>query len=105
MDSKQVKATGRPKPPNAGKGRKAGSPNKTTKALKEAILEAAELVGHDGNGGDGLTGYLKTLAVSEPRAFAGLLGRVLPLQVTGEGGGPIRITRVELVALGDNGAN
>ena len=35
----------RPKPPNAGKGRKAGVPNKTTALLKDAILRAAEGAG------------------------------------------------------------
>ena len=66
-------------------GRKRGTPNKTTGLLKEAILKAAELAGEDGAGKGKTVGYLKNLAVNEPKAFAGLLGRVLPLQVTGEG--------------------
>jgi hypothetical protein len=37
-------------------GRKKGTPNKTTQALKEAVLEAAALAGDK----DGLVGYLKT---------------------------------------------
>jgi hypothetical protein len=36
-----------------------------------------------------LVGYCKFLAKSEPKAFAGLLGRVLPMQVTGEDGGAL----------------
>lgn len=89
------------KPPNAGKGRKKGVPNKTTAALKEAILAAAEQVGADGNGEDGLTGYLVHIAKNDIKAMAGLLGKVLPMQVTGEDGGPITtITRIELVAPG-----
>lgn len=88
------------KPPAAGKGRPKGSVNKTTAMLKEAILGAATKTGSDGEGRDGLMGYCAFLARSEPKAFAGLLGRVLPLQVTGEGGGPVKtVTRVELVAL------
>lgn len=79
------------KPPNAGKGRKKGTPNKTTALLKEAILKAAELVGQDGMGKAGLVGYCQSLAVNEPRAFAGLLGKVLPMQVTGEGDGPLQV--------------
>jgi len=89
-------------PPNAGKGRSPGSLNKTTKALKEAILAAAEEVGMDGEGKEGLTGYLKRVAKEDVKAFSSLLGKVLPMQVTGEDGGPIRITRIELVPLGDD---
>jgi hypothetical protein len=39
----------------------------------------------------GLVGYLEKQAVSNPVAFMGLLGKVLPLQTTGEGGGPLEI--------------
>ena len=73
------------RPPRAGMGRPKGTPNKTTVALKEAILLAAESAGEDGCGSGGLTGYLRSLAVNEPRAFSSLLGRVLPLQVSGAG--------------------
>ena len=71
-------------------GRPVGSKNKTSIALKEAILLAAEQTGQDGQGKDGLAGYLKMVAVSDVKAFAGLLGKVLPMQVAGEGGGPIK---------------
>lgn len=70
-------------------GRPKGSPNKTTAALKEAIILAAERVGSDGQGKDALTGYCVFLAKNEPKAFAGLLGKVLPMQVTGEDGGAV----------------
>lgn len=87
----KVKAPSAKKPPNAGKGRPKGSANKTTAALKEAILQAAEAVGVDGKGKEGLIGYLKRVATQDVKAFASLLGKVLPLQVTGEGGGPVVI--------------
>ncbi len=74
-----------------GPGRPKGIPNKTTTALKEAILLAAEKAG----GKDGLVGYLHGVAVDNPQAFCGLLGKVLPLQVTGENGGPIQVAKVE----------
>lgn len=83
-------------------GRVKGTPNKTTALLKEAILKAAERTGSDGQGKDGLMGYCGFLAKSEPKAFAQLLGKVLPMQVTGEDGGPIRVTQVKLVALTSN---
>jgi hypothetical protein len=76
------------KPPNAGKGRVAGVPNKTTKLLKDAILLAAETRGADGKGKDGLMGYCLYLARKQPKSFAVLLGRVLPMQITGEGDTP-----------------
>lgn len=68
-------------------GRPKGVPNKTTQALREAILLAAEAVGEDGAGKGKLKGYCKFLARNEPKAFAGLLGKVLPLQVQGAGEG------------------
>ena len=68
-------------------GRKKGTPNKTTALLKDAILRAAE----DAGGGEGLVGYLKTQAVLNPGPFMALLGKVLPMQVTGENGGAIGV--------------
>lgn len=73
----------------AGPGRPKGVVNKTTTALREAILLAGEQVGEDGTGKDGLTGYLRRVAVEDVKAFSGLLGRVLPLQVSSEGGGAL----------------
>lgn len=69
----------RPKKPKTG-GRTAGTPNKLTKALKEAILEAA-----DGSHKDGTVGYLKVQARDNPAAFMTLLGKVLPMTVQGPG--------------------
>lgn len=88
--SKQVR--GAVKPPAAGKGRVKGTPNKTTALLKDAIIKAAEAAGEDKAGKGGLIGYCTFLAKEEPKAFAVLLGKVLPTQVTGEGGGPISLT-------------
>ena len=68
---------------NAGQGRPRGAMNRTTTVLKEAILQAASDHGRDGNGADGLPGYLRHLAETEPRSYAGLLGKVLPLEVRG----------------------
>lgn len=70
-------------------GRRAGTPNKTTALLKEAIIRAAEDVGSDGEGKGKLTGYCTFLAKTEPKAFAQLLGKVLPMQIAGEDGGPV----------------
>ncbi len=68
---------------NAGKGRRKGSVNKTTAALKDAILNAFNEAGGEK--------YLVTLAKSDPRTFAMLLGRVLPLTVSGDKDNPIEV--------------
>lgn len=81
------------KPPG---GSRKGRPNKTTTNLKEAILLAAAEVGQDGNGAGGLTGYLRRVAAEDVKAFAALLGRVLPLQLTGAEG---RTLAQELAAM------
>ena len=57
-------------PPNAGKGRKAGVPNKVTGDVKAMILGALEQAG-------GQT-YLAEQATQNPGAFMALVGKVLP---------------------------
>lgn len=76
-------------------GRKKGTPNKTTALLKDAILSAAEAVGQDGKGKLGLEGYLRHVAMTDVKAFSGLLGKVLPTQLTGEDGAPVQIEKIE----------
>jgi hypothetical protein len=61
-------------------GRKAGTPNNSRNELVEAILSAAERVGEDCKGKNGLVGYLTRIAIKEPRMFVKLLLEVLPLQ-------------------------
>ena len=65
--------------------------NKTTATLKEAILLAAEQVGENNNGKDGLTGYLRRVAMEDVKAFSTLLGKVLPLQLTGDPANPVGV--------------
>ncbi len=74
-----------------GGGRPKGVPNKTTALLKDAILEAAANAG----GKNGLIGYLTTQALENPQSFMPLLGKVLPMQVTGADGEAIKIEAVE----------
>lgn len=71
----------RPKPPNAGKGRKKGVPNKVTGQLKDMILGALSDAGGQA--------YLARCANENPTAFLALVGKVLPLQVTGKDDAPL----------------
>ncbi|MHB1287523.1 MAG: hypothetical protein ACYCYP_13410 [Leptospirales bacterium] len=70
MDSKIVESTEKKRPPNAGKGRKKGVPNKITKSVREAIETAFEEVGSHK--------YLVDQALENPSAFMALLGKLLP---------------------------
>jgi hypothetical protein len=70
----------------AGPGRPKGVPNKTTQLLKDAILKAAT----DAGNGD-MAAYLKKQALENPGPFMALLGKVLPMQVTGQDGESITI--------------
>ena len=64
-------------------GRSMGKQNKLTRDLKEGIIDAAVASGYDGKGKDGLAGYLKMLADKYPKQYTSLLGRMLPLQISG----------------------
>ena len=78
--------------PGPGPGRPKGSANKTTALLKEATLLAAEQVGRDGKGKDGLVGFLRTQAAKKNNGpFMALLGKVMPLQLAGADGGELKI--------------
>lgn len=82
------------RPPNAGKGRKCGVPNKITQALKDMILEALA-------GAGGVT-YLEKQAKKNPVAFLALIGRVLPLQVKEGGSDPrVPVQRRVIIELDD----
>ena len=78
---------GRPKGlPKTG-GRKKGVPNRVTRDLKAAILEAAELAGGEG----GTVAYLTLQAQQNPGPFMALLGKVLPSEISGPGGAAIQV--------------
>lgn len=67
-------------------GRKAGTPNKVTGELKDMILGALDDVGGKE--------YLSHQAKENPTAFMTLVGKVLPMQVTGANGGPLQVQEV-----------
>jgi len=74
-----------------GRGRPKGSPNKTTAAVKDMILQALNEA-HD----DGGAGYLKEQAAKNPTAFMQLVGKVLPLDVNANLSGAIGMPPVML---------
>ncbi|MBA3773818.1 MAG: hypothetical protein H0X13_15410 [Ramlibacter sp.] len=97
MSEKQTK---KPKPGRGGArpggGRPKGSIDKGNALIREMIVQAL-----DGVGG---VEYLQETARSHPAAFLSLIGKVMPVQVEGAGGGPV-VTRVELVPLSVNRAS
>lgn len=71
-----------------GPGRPKGSPNKTTKAAKDALADAAEKLG----GVDRLVAWAKEDPLNERAFWSTMWPKLLPLQVSGEGGGPVAFT-------------
>ena len=69
-------------------GRSKGAQKEVIKDLREAIILAAEQFGEDGRGRDGLVGYLRRLARTEPKSFAMLLGRVPTDEIIRKDNGP-----------------
>jgi hypothetical protein len=68
-------------PPKAKRGRPPGSPNKFTRDIREALLEAAERLGRDGKGEGGLVGYFMWLGREEPKCFSMLHRAGMPAEV------------------------
>ncbi len=77
------------RPPAAGKGRPKGARNKMTRALKDIILGALDKAGGER--------YLFEQSSRNPVAFMTLLGKVLPVQVSGEDTGPVAVEIVHYV--------
>jgi hypothetical protein len=75
----------------AGPGRPKGLANRTTALLKDAILKAAEQAGGGGKGG--LEAFLVMQAAKENNApFMALLGKVLPMHLSGGDGSALEVT-------------
>lgn len=80
--------------PGAGPGRPKGVPNKLTIEVKQMIIDALDSAGG--------VAYLVDKAESHPAAFLSLVGKVLPLQVTGEDGGAVQFQLIERVIVKTN---
>lgn len=74
-----------------GRGRPKGSPNKVTAAAKEVIAAAAAELG----GQTRLVAWAREDAKNEHAFWATIYPKLLPLQVSGEGGGPVQVAAVE----------
>lgn len=72
-DSTVVPNTAHRTPPNAGKGRKKGVPNKITASVKQALTEAFERLGG--------VPALVSWGERNPDGFYGLWGRLAPREV------------------------
>lgn len=70
-----------------GPGRPKGVRNKTTQAAKDAIAEAAEALG----GATRLVAWVKEDPANERVFWGTIYPKLLPLQVAGEGGGPLQL--------------
>ena len=71
----------------AGKrqGRPKGAPNKTTASAKDAIAKAADALG----GSDRLVAWAKEEPANARIFWGTIYPKLLPLQVSGEGGGAV----------------
>lgn len=69
-------------------GRKKGTPNKQTAAIKDMIVQALDKAG----GVD----YLLSQAEENPNAFMALVGKVLPLQLQGDPDNPLMLKIQEI---------
>lgn len=87
------------RPPNAGKGRTPGIPNKTTRAAKEAIAAAAEGLG----GVDRLIEWAKEDPLNERTFWGTIYPKLIPVTLAGDTENPV-VARIELIALGSDSA-
>ncbi len=83
-----------------GPGRPKGVPNKMTIAAKEAIAIAADKLG----GADRLVAWAQEDPANERVFWGTIYPKLLPLQVSGEGGGPVSLSMaVKFVNAGTTG--
>jgi hypothetical protein len=75
------------------RGRPKGAKNKVTMHMREMVMLASEKVGENGRGRDGTVGFLCRLARREPKAFAQLLGKLIPLQIEQDPNPPEQVHR------------
>lgn len=65
-------------------GRKKGTPNKVTTSMKQAVVEAFDALG----GVEAMTSWARQ---NKTQFYTKIVPKLIPLQLTGEAGGPIQI--------------
>jgi hypothetical protein len=84
---KEIFAKGGP----GGPGRPKGIPNKVNKTIREAVLESIQPGAcHP----EGFAGWLIDRArggIEDRKLYGSIVSRVIPIEITGEGGGPVKI--------------
>ncbi len=88
--AKDLKTEQKPKkafPGGAGPGRPKGLQNKLTTSVKDAIASAADALG----GSTRLVEWAKEDPLNERAFWTSIYPKLLPLQVTGDGGGPLQV--------------
>ena len=70
-----------------GAGRKPGAPNALSAAAKDVIQQASVMLG----GVDGLVAWIRSDTANEKVYWGTIYPKLLPVQLTGEGGGAIVI--------------
>ena len=75
------------RPPNAGVGRKVGSPNKVTTAAKDAIAMAAEGLG----GADRLIAWAQEDPLNERAFWASIYPKLIPVTLAGDAKNPLQL--------------
>lgn len=65
-------------------GRKKGTPNKISLTVKQAVIETFSNLG----GIEHMTAWAR----KQPTEFYRLAGRLIPTEITGQGGGPVLVT-------------
>ena len=80
-----------------GAGRPKGAVDKGNALIRELIVNALDDLGG--------VEYLKSTAMSHPAAFLSLLGKVMPVQLEGAGGGPVKTDNHWTIELVQSNAN
>src|SRR5205085_11034517 len=87
-DSKLVESAAR-KPPNAGKGRKKGVPNKTTAIMKDAITAVYADLQESVEDVDNANAHFLQWAKDNATEFYKLASKLIPIQLSGDPNAPL----------------
>lgn len=80
-------------------GREKGTPNKLTSTAKDTIAQCAALLEKNGRT---LYVWVSEDPANEKAFWVQIYPKLLPLQVTGEGGGPLKIEQIKRVIVNPN---